>query len=159
MAGCAKCGKSLGIFERANGFCSTCWKGVTATTSADDVPEQTPAQRSMTQHPSTPKLILTTEAVSCEHVTERLGIVSGSCIYGQHLGKDILALWRDALGGRGKAIEKVFSDARAAALDDLRLEAHSLGATSVVAIQISHQEITGGGKSMIMVTATGTAVR
>jgi len=104
-------------------------------------------------------IALTTETVAPFPVERRLGIVTGTCIFGQHIGRDIATFWRDFVGGRAKAAEHVFASARSAALDALRLEAVKLGATAVVAVQVSHQELGGGGKSMVMVTATGTAVK
>lgn len=49
--------------------------------------------------------------------------------------------------------------AREAALIELRLEAHQLGADAVVGIDLDYSEISGSGKSMLFLVASGTAVR
>ena len=104
-------------------------------------------------------IALSTETVVADHLFERLGLVSAICIYGSHLGKDIMSSFRDLVGGRSTAIEQVFNDATNNCLSDLRFKAHQMGATEIFAIQLHHQELAGGGKSMVMVTASGTAVR
>ena len=54
----------------------------------------------------------------------------------------------------------VLRDARRTALGELRREAPMVGADAVIGIDLDYQELTGGGKGgMIMVVATGTAVR
>ena len=45
------------------------------------------------------------------------------------------------------------------ALSQLSAEALQLGAIAIVGLRVDHDEISGAGKSMMMVTAMGTAVR
>lgn len=89
----------------------------------------------------------------------RLGIVTGQCILGLNLLKDIGAGVRDLIGGRSKLLERAFEDARDHATLELRSRAFHLGAEGVIALRIEHEVISpGGGTSMAMVTMTGTAV-
>ena len=153
MAKCTQCGGPAPMFTT---ICNACVEKNAAKARAmlDEVPpsasDLSAAARAIT---------LSTEMTISDARTDRLGIVTGTCIFGQHIGKDILGAVRDVVGGRATRIEAIFKDARNAALDDLRSEALRLGADAVLAVQITHQEITGPGNSMVMVTATGTAVK
>lgn len=112
-------------------------------------------------HPSEEfrEIAVSTEAVCPDPGAERLGVVVGTCIFGQHVGRDIMNAWTDMTGGRAMSAERLFSEARTMALRDLRAEAARLGADAVIAVNIDHRDLTGGGKSMVMVTAVGTAIR
>ena len=48
--------------------------------------------------------------------------------------------------------------ARILALQELRQEARELGAEAVVAVDLDYSEISGGGKNMLLLVASGTAV-
>jgi uncharacterized protein YbjQ (UPF0145 family) len=64
---------------------------------------------------------------------------------------------RDIVGGRSAAYEKELRRAREIALDELADEARRLGADAVVGVDIDY-EVLGQGGSMMMVSASGTAV-
>ena len=55
-------------------------------------------------------------------------------------------------------MQQGLKEARTAALDELRAEALALGADAVVGIDLDYSEISGGGKSMLFLVASGTAV-
>ena len=60
---------------------------------------------------------------------------------------------------RSKASQKVLRDARNTCLTELKIEAHELGANGVIGIDLDYSEISGGGKSgMLLLVASGTAV-
>lgn len=56
------------------------------------------------------------------------------------------------------AMQKALREARKTVLSELRVEAHQLGADAVVAVSLNYSEVSGGGKSMVFVVASGTAV-
>ena len=64
---------------------------------------------------------------------------------------------RDIVGGRAGAYENVLGDARRIALDEMAAAAQKLGANAVVGIDLDYETL-GSGGSMLMVTASGTAV-
>jgi len=103
-------------------------------------------------------IITTTTAVEGRPVTEYLGIVTGEAILGANLFKDIFAGVRDIIGGRSGAYEKELRKARDIALNELQQEAEALGATAIIGVDFDYETIEAGG-SMLMVTASGTAVR
>lgn len=103
-------------------------------------------------------ILTTTTSIEGRPVTEYLGIVTGEAILGANLFKDIFAGVRDIVGGRSGAYEKELRKAREIALQELQQTAAALGATAVIGVDIDYETIEAGG-SMLMVTASGTAVR
>ena len=64
----------------------------------------------------------------------------------------------DFFGGRSATYADQISRIKAQALTDLKYEAIELGANAVISVSIDVDEVSGGGKSMFMITAYGTAV-
>ena len=107
------------------------------------------------------KGIILTTAPSLEGcpVTETLGIVTAECVAGVNIIIDWLAGIRDVVGGRSNSLQQVLRDARNSCLAELKLEADSLGANAVIGVNLDYSEISGGGKSMLFLVASGTAVK
>jgi len=104
-------------------------------------------------------IVTTTDSVEGKSVAQYCGIVSGEAILGANLFKDFFAGIRDVVGGRSGAYEKEFRKAKDAALADMMAEAQSLGADAVVAVDLDYEVIGGDQKTMLMVSANGTAVK
>ena len=47
---------------------------------------------------------------------------------------------------------------RETCLSELKVEADQLGANAVIGVDLDYSEISGGGKSMLFLVASGTAV-
>ena len=103
-------------------------------------------------------LITTTNSVEGRQVTDYLGVVTGEVIVGANIFKDLFAGIRDIVGGRSGAYESTLREARATALNELKEEARALGADAVIGIDLDY-EVLGQGGSMLMVSASGTAVK
>lgn len=103
-------------------------------------------------------IITTTPTLEGKRIKEYLGIVNGEAILGANLFKDLFAGLRDIVGGRSGAYEKELKKAREIALDELRETARQLGANAVVAVDIDY-EVLGEKNGMLMVSASGTAVK
>jgi uncharacterized protein YbjQ (UPF0145 family) len=104
-------------------------------------------------------VILTTGSrVEGYEVEAYLGIVFGEAIVGANLFRDLFAQVRDIVGGRSGAYEAELRRARELALEEMKEEARRLGADAVIGIDVDY-EVLGGNNSMLMVTASGTAVR
>jgi uncharacterized protein YbjQ (UPF0145 family) len=102
-------------------------------------------------------LITTTPNVEGRRVIAYHGVVSGEAILGANVFRDFFASVRDFVGGRSGAYERVLVDARRAALDEMAGEAQKLGGNAVIGVDLDYGAI-GASESMLMVTATGTAV-
>lgn len=105
-------------------------------------------------------IILTTSMFVANHeIEQELEVITAECAYGMNVFRDLFASVRDIVGGRSKATEKVLHGERDAALSELRIKAHQLGADAVIAIDLEYTELSGGTKNgMLLVVATGTAV-
>lgn len=105
------------------------------------------------------EVILTTETTSNLKVLKRLDVITAECAYGMNIFKDLFASITDIFGGRNKSIQNTLKDARKNVLAELQKEAFSLGANTVVGIDLDYSEISGGGKmGMLFIVASGTAV-
>jgi uncharacterized protein YbjQ (UPF0145 family) len=107
---------------------------------------------------STAMLISTTTTIEGRPVREYKGVVTGEVIVGANIFKDLFAGIRDIVGGRSGAYESSLRDARKTALDEMAEEARALGADAVIGVDLDY-EVIGQGGSMLMVSASGTAVK
>ncbi|OHC50338.1 MAG: hypothetical protein A2X69_16740 [Rhodobacteraceae bacterium GWF1_65_7] len=160
---CPYCGNEMTMAAAEVGRCYTCQRKETPELRRTRDAETTQEKQSSTSNKiaadiAASSLPLTTEMVPPFLVAERLGIVTGDCVLGMNLLKDLPVVLRDIVGGRSKTFQNALKEARETALQDMRREAHALGADAVVAVQISHQQISAGS-AMLMVVATGTAVK
>ena len=99
----------------------------------------------------------TTPGVDGRAITEYLGVVTGEAILGANIFKDLFAGVRDIVGGRSGAYEEELRRARQIALAEMEAEASSRGADAIVGIDLDYETV--GNGSMLMVSASGTAVR
>ena len=100
----------------------------------------------------------TTPSIEGRPAQAYLGIVVGEAIVGANIFRDLFAGIRDIVGGRSGAYEKELGKARKIALDEMRDHARSLGADAVVGVDIDY-EVLGQNNGMLMVSASGTAVK
>ena len=103
-------------------------------------------------------IITTTPTVEGRTIAEYRGIVTGEAILGANIFKDLFAGIRDIVGGRSGAYEEELRRARMIALEELGVAAQQAGADAVVGVDLDYETV-GQGGSMLMVTASGTAVR
>jgi len=100
-------------------------------------------------------LVLTTPNIEGKRIMKYLGIVSGEAIMGANILKDFFAGIRDIVGGRAGAYERELKKAKEIAINEMVEEAKALGANAIVGVDIDYETI---GQSMLMVSASGTAV-
>ena len=102
-------------------------------------------------------ILTTTNNIEGKKTVKYLGLVSGDAILGANIFRDFFASIRDIVGGRSAAYEKELRKAKDIALGEMREQAKSLGANAIVGIDIDYETI-GTNSSMLMVSASGTAV-
>ncbi len=102
--------------------------------------------------------VTTTPTIEGHPIQEYCGIVTGEVIVGANLFRDLFANIRDIVGGRSGSYERILADARKQAIEELQSEAASLGGNAVVGIDLDY-EVIGANGSMLMVSASGTAVK
>ncbi|MBD8064197.1 heavy metal-binding domain-containing protein [Devosia sp. PTR5] len=103
-------------------------------------------------------IISTTPSLEGHPIREYLGIATGEVIVGANIFRDLFAGIRDIVGGRAGAYESALRSAREQAYLELEEDARRMGADAVVGVDLDY-EVVGQGGSMLMVSASGTAVR
>ncbi len=101
-------------------------------------------------------IVATTPEIAGAEIVEVLGLVRGSSVRGKHLGKDIIAGLRNAVGGEIFEYTKMLAQAREQAIDRMIEEAQMLDADAVVAVRFQTSMVQRGAAEML---CYGTAVR
>lgn len=101
-------------------------------------------------------MLVTTTSHLQDKKVEYLGIVSGEAIMGTNVVRDLFASITDIIGGRSSTYEKGLREGKEIALSEMKTEAVTLGANAVIGVDLDYETV---GQGMLMVVATGTAVR
>ena len=103
-------------------------------------------------------ILTTTPTVEGRTIVEYKGVVFGEVIVGVNFLKDFVAGISALIGGRSSTYEQELVAARQTAMDEMKARAEAIGADAVVGIDIDY-EVLGQSGGMLMVTASGTAVK
>lgn len=169
---CTDCGQKINILSSFNARCGPCHSDhLKANVEKISVQEfrarktrNAPVEKNIeTADHRDPSLyrgiVLTTETAHNLCVQQRLEIISAEVVVGMNVFKDMLAGVRNFTGGRSKTIQKALKDIRVQALDELKREAFDVQADAVVGVSLNYQEIGATGSTMLILVATGTAVK
>ena len=102
-------------------------------------------------------IVTTTNNLEGKKVIRYIGIVTGEAIIGANIVKDFFAGIRDIVGGRSGSYEQGLREAKDIALREMEEQAMRLGANAILAVDLDYETL-GSGNSMLMVSASGTAV-
>ena len=100
-------------------------------------------------------IVVTAPEIPGRRIVKTLGLVRGNTIRARHLGKDILAGFRNIVGGEVTEYAKLLAESREQALDRMMEHADELGANAVISLQFQTSVIMNGAAEMM---AYGTAV-
>ncbi len=103
-------------------------------------------------------ILTTTSVIEGRTVSEYRGVVFGEVITGVNFIRDFAAAIRNIVGGRSGSYEDELIRARNQAMDEMVHHAEELGADAVIGIDLDY-EVLGENGGMMMVTASGTAVK
>ena len=101
-------------------------------------------------------IVTTTPTIADHEITRTLGLVRGSAIRSRHIGRDILAQFRNVAGGEIIEYTKMLAEAREQAIDRMLEEARAIGADAVVSVRFQTAEVMKGAAEMM---CYGTAVK
>jgi uncharacterized protein YbjQ (UPF0145 family) len=102
-------------------------------------------------------IILTNvENIPGQTIVEHFGLVAGSTIRAKHIGRDIMASFRNLVGGEIKSYTQLLQESRQEATERMVEQARQLGANAVVNVRYSTSSIAQGAAELY---AYGTAVR
>lgn len=102
-------------------------------------------------------IVTTTNTIEGKKIIEYKGIIFGEVVSGVNVIRDFAAGITNILGGRSGSYEDELINARESAIKELKQRANGLGANAVVGVKVDYETL-GQGGSMLMVTASGTAV-
>lgn len=100
--------------------------------------------------------VVTTPDLPGYRIVEVLGLVRGNTVRARHIGRDIMAAFRNLVGGEVHEYRKLMAESREQALDQMVEEARELGANAVLCVRMTTSMIAGG---MAEILLFGTAVR
>lgn len=101
-------------------------------------------------------MILTTiNAIPGKTVSEHFGVVFGSTVRSKHVGKDILAGFKNILGGEIRSYTELMEESRNEALERMVKLAAGKGANAVVGIRFATSDVAAGAAEVFVY---GTAV-
>ena len=81
-------------------------------------------------------IITNVESVPGKTIAEHFGLVSGSTIRAKHLGRDIMATFKNLVGGEIKSYTKLLEESRRQALERMTAQARQLGANAIINVRI-----------------------
>ena len=100
-------------------------------------------------------LLSTTDTIEGKKIVKHLGLVKGNTIRARHIGRDIMAILRNIVGGEISDYTKMMAESREQALDRMMEDAQKLGANAVVKVSFSTSMIMQNASEIL---AYGTAV-
>ena len=100
-------------------------------------------------------ILVNTENIAHKNIVKSLGLVKGNTIRARNVGRDIVAVFKNMVGGEIEEYTKLLGESREQALDRMTAEAEKLDANAVVNIRFSTSEIMNGAAEIM---AYGTAV-
>ena len=103
-------------------------------------------------------ITLTTETYLGDLVIRRLDVIACECVLGVNVLRDFKSAFTNIIGGRSEGLQNSLKEAKQTVFDELKIEAHKLGANAVIGIDLDYQELNGKGGDMLMLVASGTAV-
>ncbi len=101
-------------------------------------------------------IISNTEEIPGRNIVEFYGVVSGSTVRAKHLGKDIMAGFKNMVGGELKQYTELLSEARGEAIRRMSYQAEEMGANAIVNVRFATSSVSQGAAELF---AYGTAVR
>ncbi len=100
-------------------------------------------------------ILTTTSSIPGKKINKIFGLVRGNTIRARHAGKDILAGFKNLVGGEIIDYTKMMAESREQSIDRLIEDAESLGANAVIGIRFTTTSMMQGAAEFM---AYGTAV-
>ncbi len=82
--------------------------------------------------------------------TKTLGLVRGNTIRARHLGRDVVALLKNIVGGEIEEYTKMMAESREQSLDRMRAHAKELGANAITNVRFSTSYVMGGAAEILV---------
>ena len=100
-------------------------------------------------------LVVTSPDIPGKKIVKTLGIVKGNTIRARHIGKDILAAFKNIVGGEIQEYTKLMAESREQAIDRMIESAEKRGANAIISTTTTTSVISQGAAELLVL---GTAV-
>jgi len=100
-------------------------------------------------------LVVTSPDIPGKKIVKTLGIVKGNTIRARHIGKDILAAFKNIVGGEIHEYTKLMAESREQAIDRMIESAEQMGANAIISTNTTTSVISQGAAELLVL---GTAV-
>jgi uncharacterized protein YbjQ (UPF0145 family) len=100
-------------------------------------------------------LVTNVEIVPGMKVVKHLGLVQGSSVRAKHVGRDIMASFKNIFGGELKGYTELLQESREEAVNRMIEQANAVGANAVLNVRFSTSSVAAGAAELF---AYGTAV-
>ena len=101
-------------------------------------------------------ILSNTENIPGKTIQEFYGVVTGSTVRAKHIGRDIMAGFKNIVGGELKGYTELLIEARQEAIERMEAQAKSVGANAVVNVRFTTSSVAQGAAELF---AYGTAVK
>lgn len=95
------------------------------------------------------------EIIPGKHIKQHLGLVQGSTVRTKHVGRDIMASFKNIFGGELLGYTELLHESREEALERMKKQAEAIGANAVLNVRFSTSSVAQGAAELF---AYGTAV-
>ncbi len=100
-------------------------------------------------------ILTTSDTIPNKKIVKTLGLVKGNTIRARNIGRDIMAVFKNMVGGEIVDYTKMMAEAREQALDRMKEEATALGANAIITVRFTTTSIMQGAAELLVY---GTAV-
>ena len=100
-------------------------------------------------------LVVSSPDIPGKTIVKTLGLVKGNTIRARHIGKDILAVFKNIVGGEIQEYTKLMAESREQAIDRMVQDAEQMGANAIISVSTTTSVISQGAAELLVL---GTAV-
>jgi uncharacterized protein YbjQ (UPF0145 family) len=104
------------------------------------------------------QIVTTTSTIEGWTIEKYYGVVTYQLVIGANIFRDVFSSFRDIFGGVAKGYQKDLENMEEIAIKNLKNKASQLGGNLILGLRLDFDEVSGGGKSMFMLSASGTSV-
>ncbi len=100
-------------------------------------------------------IITSSSSVAGRKIVKTFGMVTGNTVRARHVGKDILAVFKNIIGGEIEEYTKLLAESREQSIDRMKARAVEMGANAIVDVRFGTSYVMGSAAEIL---AYGTAV-
>jgi len=100
-------------------------------------------------------IVVTSSTIAGKRIVRTIGLVKGNTVRARHIGKDILAVLKNIIGGEIEEYTKLLAESREQSVDRMIAEAERLGANAIVDVRFSTSYVMSAAAEILVF---GTAV-